>query len=627
MGKNMTCLSRCATVLVAACVVLPSHADTVSNEPLVVTATRLAESADATLASVTVITSAQIEQSQAHDVTELLRQYAGIDLGRNGGPGQTASVFIRGANSNQTLLLIDGVKMNPATIGGAPWERIDPALIDHIEIVRGPRSALYGSEAIGGVVQIFTRRAKNGVAGNASASYGSDNTQTLSAGLHGSDGRWRGGMDASWFGTDGFPAVHGANFDSGHRNLGFNGYAGGRFHGIDIEASHWQQTGTTGYSECAQYDSVTFDCLSFAPVSQDFTNRASAMTLKAEPTSVWSTTVKLSHMEDDIAQNQADAVFADMKDFTRTRRNLIDWQNDIQAGAHHLLTAGLYASRETAASLVYGAASDVSMGDRAIYLQDTIEYGPHKLLAAIRHSQYDTFGGHESWNLAYGYQFTPATRAFASIGIAFRAPDATDLYGYGGNPDLRPETARNLEIGLAHHVDAHQTVELAIFRNNISNLIIYNDPNFFDNVPGKNENIGSARIQGIEPRYRYHGGQFEAHIEASFQDPKNEDSGRDLARRASRSLTTGLDYQIGRYRLGADWLVVGARNDSDFSTTRDAGYGLVNLTAGTKLARDWHLQARIENLLDRGYVLADGFNTQRRAAFVMLRYSPTGAAQ
>lgn len=616
MGKNMSCLSRCATALIAACVVLPSHAETASNEPIVVTATRLAESADATLASVTVITSDQIELSQAHDVVELLRQYAGIDLGRNGGPGQTASVFIRGANSNQTLLLIDGVKMNPATIGGAPWERIDPALIDHIEIVHGPRSALYGSEAIGGVVQIFTRRAKTGVTSEASASYGSDNTQTISAGLRGGDGRLRGGMDASWFDTDGFPTVQGASFDSGHRNLGFNGYAGGRLHGIDIEASHWQQTGTTGYTDYG-----------LAPVSQDFTNRASALTLKAEPTSVWSTTVKLSHMEDDITQNQIDPYTPDnSKDFTRTRRNLIDWQNDVQASEHHLLSVGLYASHETAASLVYGTTFDTSMDDHAIYVQDSMEYGAHKLLAATRHSQYDTFGGDDSWNLAYGYQFTSATRAFASIGTAFRAPDATDLYGYGGNPDLRPETARNVEIGLAHHLDAHQTVELTVFRNNISDLIVYNDPNFFDDVPGTNENIGSARIQGIEPRYRYQGEQFGAHIEANFQDPKNEDSSRDLARRASRSLTAGLDYRIGRYRLGADWLVAGARNDSDFSATRNAGYGLVNLTADKELTRDWHLQTRIENLLNRDYVLAEGFHTQRRAAFVMLRYSPAGVA-
>ena len=579
------------------------HAD---EAPVIVTATRTAQIADQALAPVIVIDRATIERSAAVDVADLLRFHAGIDLGRNGGPGQATSMFIRGTDSNHALVMIDGVKINPGTIGGAALQNISPEMIDHIEIVKGPRSSLYGSEAIGGVVNVITRRGgADGAQGNFAVGAGSYGTRTFSVGTHYGSDQLRVGFDANGFGTDGFPTRVDSDIASGHDRFSFSTYLGDRAGPLDWELSHWQAKGNTEY-------------LSFflSPLDQDFTNSATALTLKAAPRDAWTSTLRIGSVVDEVNQNQS-------SDYSETHRRQFDWQNDVQLDAHQLFTAGLWYSQDDTASSVFGSGYTDRTDVFAVFGQDDIRYGDHHLLLAARHTDHESFGGYTSWDAEYGYQLTASTRVTAAVGTAFRAPDATDRFGFGGNPALKPETARNVELGVKHALSARQALALSAFDNHIEDLIEFSDPDgFLGPQPGMMQNVDRARIRGVEATYTAALKPFNLRIEAIAQDPKNETTGDLLARRAERSLTASLTYDIGPYQLGADFLAQSRRKDSDFSDVYNAGYGLMNLTAEWHVQRDWRITGRIENVFDKNYELADGFNTAGRSVMIEARYHP-----
>ncbi len=526
--------------------------------------------------------------------------------GATAGPGQTASVFLRGTESNHTLVLVDGVRINPGTIGGAPWHQLDPDLIERIEIVRGPRSTLYGSDAIGGVVQIFTRRAQPGSAATVTAGAGTDETREGAVGLHHRTGDFRTGLDVARYATAGFPARVGGRLDSGHRNTGVSAYGGTLLGRLDAELSHWQAQGNIEY-----YD------FSLTPLDQDFANSATALTLKAPITPGWASTLKLSRVRDAIDQNQS-------ADFAHTRRAVLDWQNDFQLG-RHLLTAGVYSAREQTEALVFGSGYDVQATTQALFAQDQWRAGAHRLLVAWRYTEHESFGGHHTGELGYGYELGPAARLYGSLATGFRAPDSTDRFGFGGNPDLMPETSRNREIGARFQLSPAQALHLSLFQNDLDNLINYLDPDGFSGpLPGKNQNVDRARIRGFEAGWRLGAKPWTLSLEGVVQNPENRDTDRLLARRATRSLTLAAGYGSGAHTLGADVLATDSRWDSDFSADRLPGYVVVNLYAQQRLARDWLLRLRLENLFDKDYLLADGYNIQGRAAFVQLQYRLPG---
>lgn len=593
--------------LVCCLFALSIHANEITADPVIVTATRTAQSADETLASVTVISRKDIEKSGARDLADILRMHAGLDIGRNGGPGQTTSLFLRGTESNHTLILLDGVRINPGTIGGAPIQNINPEIIERIEIVRGPHSTLYGSDAIGGVVQIFTRRTKKDFEGNAYLGGGTDSTRLIGGSLQGAKDNLRAGISIDSEKMDGFPTRTTSSNDRGFDNLTANAYIGMDSGIWDMELSHWQAEGNSEYLD-----------FFLAPVDQDFENSVTTLTVHATPSGIWSPTLKLSHMEDEIQQQQG-------SDFVRTKRNILDWQNDFSPNDEHLITAGLYLLREDTDSLSFGTGFDEDTDVDAVFAQDNMRFGDNQLLVSARYTDREGFGDHTTWSIAYGHRFNPATRMFASVGTAFRAPDATDRFGFGGNPNLEPETSRNFEIGIQKNIGARQDVKVTVFQNTVDDLITFNDPDgFLGPIPGMNENVEEARIRGIEFHYGLSMGKLSAQVEAIIQNPENRDTGVQLARRAKRTLTTHLDYDFDQFTAGLEWLVTSERKDSDFSNTINAGYGLMNLNVNAPMTRDISVRSKIENLLDKDYALADGFQTQDRAFYITLRYQPRG---
>lgn len=576
------------------------------DRTVVVTATRTPQSAFDVLAPVVVIDREAVERSLATDVADLLRFHAGLELGRNGGPGQATSMFLRGTDSNHTVVLVDGVRVNPGTIGGAAIQNVAPELVERIEIVKGPRSTLYGTDAIGGVVNVITRRAGESGA-QALAGYGRWNSRQLHA--SGTLAREAGEatLSVSSLESDGFPTRVDDATARGYRNTSFALGARTTLGGVELGARWWRARGNNEYSDFFR-----------TPVDQDFENSSAAVEAGAQVTERWRTRVTLSRVTDEIFQNQPPFEGATQLDYALTRRNALDWQNGIDLGAHRV-TVGALLSRETTRALSFGDGFDVRTDSNTYYAQDQVELGRHRVLLAAGWTDHDTFGGHPTWNAEYGYAPGRDTLLTAAIGTAFRAPDSTDRYGFGGNPNLEPERSRNLELGIRHRIARH-TFALSAFDNRIADLVQFVTVSF-EPFAGENRNVARARIRGVEASWEYAGEDWRARVEAIRQDPEDRRDGSRLLRRAQESATLAVARRFGPHELALDVLATGDREDAGFpARVQLGGYTVANLTARVALSNALSVQARLENALDRKYELASGFTTMRRALMVAARY-------
>jgi vitamin B12 transporter len=280
-------------------------------------------------------------------------------------------------------------------------------------------------------------------------------------------------------------------------------------------------------------------------------------------------------------------------------------------------------SNEDARSESYGEPMHAVTDTVSLYVQDRIATGPHLALLALGYTDHETAGTALTWNAEYGYTFNEArTRVFALAGTGFRAPDATDRYGYGGNPDLEPERSRNYEVGVQHVLTPSQSVRLSAFENDIDDLIDFTVLSY-DPFLGVNQNVASARIRGIEATWQYAGKAWQARVEAIYQDPRDLTDDSLLLRRAQESLTIALGRAFGPVVLGLDVLATGERMDYGYpEDVTLAGYVLANLTAQYRATPDLTLVARVENLLDEQYELADTYNTPDRGLYLTVRYAP-----
>ncbi|HET9695153.1 MAG TPA: TonB-dependent receptor [Steroidobacteraceae bacterium] len=576
---------------------------------VVVTATRVAVPLEEVLAPVIVIDRDTIERSAANDAADLLRFHAGLDVARTGGPGQPTSVFIRGSDSNHTLVLVDGVRINPGTIGLPALQNVTPDMVERIEVVKGPRSALWGSDAIGGVVNVVTRRgSRDGWV--VEAGYGDYDTRKASVNGGFNLGE-RTSLDfgVAWLDSDGFPTRTGDDTDRGYENLNGNVQLRTAVGAGELALQHWRAEGTSEYSD-----------FFLTPVDQDYATSTTSASLRLPMAARGEARVAVAHMEDRIDQNQS-------ADFLRTERDSVDAQFDWQATDVHALGIGAMHYSEDASTESYGSGFEEQTDSTSVYLQDRITTGPHLALLALGYTDHETAGSAFTWNAEYGYTFNGGrTRAFALAGAGFRAPDATDRYGYGGNPGLEPEQSRNYEIGLRHALTGRQTLEVSAFQTDIEDLIEYVVTDF-ETYEGQNRNVAEARIRGVEAAWRYAAEAWQVHVEAIYQDPRNRDDDSLLLRRAQESLTAGVTRAFGPVQLGLDVLATGERQDfgSPDPVTLD-GYVLANLTAQWQATPSLALVARVENLLDEEYELASTYNTPDRGVYFTVRYAPAKPA-
>jgi len=554
---------------------------------------------DATLAPVIVIGPDDLAPFGGTDLASLLRFYAGLDVASNGGPGQPTSLFMRGAGSEQTLVLIDGVRVNPGAIGGPPLANIRTSSAQRVEVVQVPRSALYGSEAIGGVVDVTLRRPpRDGFAWGASAGGGHYASRDASAHAGGGNGTFFGGAQVDWFETAGYPPLRSSPQASAYRNRSLHAVGGAQGDAGTAYATFWRSTGTSDYLDYTG-----------TPISEDYTDRVTSAHLVRHLTGDWRSRLLLGQFFDGIEQQQS-------TDYTHTWRNSVDWRNDLGLGAHHLLTLGAYHAHEHVNAQSYGTGYDTITTTNAVYAQDQMSFGPHRIVLAGRESHFSSFGGQFTWNADYGYRFARDWRVTAGAGTGFRAPTATDRYGYGGNPDLKPEYSHSLNGGLYRTIGSHAMVGLDVYRNRIADLITFESTA----SGGQEQNIGQATITGANLSARLRYGPWRIEPGLNVQRPLNEQTGGYLPRRSRRSATLNLAYHAGRWSAGMHLRATGPRKDSDFTTTTDAGYVLTDLTASVKLASDWRLRGRVENLFDVDYQTAAGYRTPGRGLYVSLQY-------
>jgi vitamin B12 transporter len=611
--------------MAAAIAQVPANPDTAVSE-IIVTATRVPEPADQSLEPVVVIDRAALEDSLAVDIGDVLRFHAGIDIDRSGGPGQPLSLFIRGANSDQSIVMIDGVRINSGTQELAPLMNIAPELFNSIEIVKGPRSAIYGTDAIGGVLNLITR-SDGPSEGDVMLDYGRYGTGEFAV-----DGRYtaRGtSVQAALTGQQsaGFPTYAADSVDSDYKNLSGTAAITGHIGGFELGARYYQATGATQYAN-AVYNADFTAFQSFMPLSEEFSNNLLAAHASGDLTDLWHTRLTLSRVVDDLRQGQPDPYATDIAyDFDYTSRETLDWQNDVKidSGAlNQTVTFGAIVYNEHTDSLSYGTGYTIDTHAQTYYLQDQLQLGNNRLLLATGIAHYPEFGDHQTWNAEYGYSITTDTLLTMSAGTAFRAPSATDRFGYGGNPDLLPESSRNFEVGVKSRILANQQVTFAAFYDTIDDLIVFvNEPTNLI-YGGENENVDRARIRGLETSWELHADPWSLRAEASLQDPRDLVDDTPLLRRSRHSFTLSGARRIGRGELGVDLLLDGPRPDIDVVTgnsVQDGGYLLACFRGKLNLTSAWSVTARLDNALNRRYELASGYNTAARSASISTRYA------
>lgn len=590
-------------------------ADTNSNpDQVVVTATRSAESTDDTLASVTVITRADIERRQARSLPELLTGAPGLSWSNNGGSGKATFAYLRGSESDHVLVLIDGVKVGSATTGTTAFQDIPLEQIERIEIVRGPRSSLYGSEAVGGVMQIFTRQARGPITPAFSVGAGTYNTRHASA-------RVTGGNDSSWFNlgaeglrTDGFNACAGSLSggcytiepdDDGNRTWSMTARAGHRYSATTEADVQWSRT----HSE-PHYDG------SFGNESHDEQQLASGR-LRFAPRDTWLASIVAGRSWDQSDSYQDGAYMSSFN----TRRDTVSFQNDFVLNAANLLTAGVdYNGDDIDSSADYAVTSrDV----RGLFVQQQSTLGTHDVQLALRSDDNSQFGRHNTGSFAWGHGFGAQQRVFASYGTAYKAPSFNELYypGYG-NAELNPETSRTIEAGLRGRSQTRQW-SVAIYQTNVDDLITY-DASI--NAPN---NLDAARLRGAEATLATHIAAWDIQSALTLLDPENRAAGANygkvLPRRAERALRIDADRRIGAYTFGATWFGASQRYDDLANTIELGGYATVDIRGGYALAQNWLLQARVANLFDKSYQTASYYNQPGRTLDITLRYQPSSA--
>jgi vitamin B12 transporter len=603
--------------------VAAQESETTDLGNVVVTATRTATTSDASLAAVEVIDRDEIERSQARSLQDLLRGRAGIDLSNQGGLGKVSTLFLRGTESDHTLFLVDGVRVGSATSGLTALQDLPLELVERIEIVRGPRSSLYGSEAIGGVIQVFTRGARKGVRTRFHAGAGSHRLREIGAGVDIGGARAWFGVDASHQSSDGIdacrgigaPLFAGCGMDAPDPDRdGYENHALSLRAGFDA-GNGWRGDARVLRSEgLNEYDadpawglpdrSRTLQQVVGAKLRHDDNGRV-ALQLSAGRNT--------DRSDNDLAGTRTDG-FA-------TTRDSAGLQADITLAKAGLLTLGADWSRDSGGVDGTFAGFDESRVDRAGFAQYQGTFGRHDLQLSVRHDDNDQFGGHDTGSVAWGMDLAHGLRLTASHGTAFKAPTFNELYyPYYGNPALRPETSRSSEIGVAQQAQGWHW-QLNAYRTVIDDLIVYDPQLFVAN------NIEQGRIRGAE----FAGGTtlagWDLALQATLLDPRNGSAGLDgklLPRRSRRSGRLDADRSFGDWRLGGSLVAKGARFDDAGNTLRLPGYAVLDLRIERDLGTAWRLQAGVRNAMDRAYESVAFYRQPGRQYTLVLRYAGGG---
>lgn len=590
---------------------------------VVVTASRTPQLRDNVIGDISVINQQMIQASGQSTLTELLQTQSGVEIESNGGMGSLSNVRIRGNNIQSVVVLIDGMRVSAAANGLTNLSQISLDQIDHIEILRGAASSLYGSDAIGGVIQIFTKQGKKGIHISANVGYGSYNTKKASTNISGGFNDTSYSVGVASVTSDSISAIKtntGVDADKdSYRNLSFSGNVTQK-----ITVGH-----EISFQAFANEGHINLDGNNF-PGYQNNKQQIFAVNSKNKLSSFWLSNLKIGQSID-----TANAVGDYGISNTRSTQNQIYWQNEINLPLGSLLMAYDRIEDKIKSTTDYSIKNRTNNGYVASYLLNKNNYA---FSLSLREDDNSQFGNHTTGNINYALNFADFWRVSGSYGTSFRAPTFNDLYWpyqdfgswgtFEGNPNLKPETAQNKEVSLAYD-QGHHRVSATIFENKIKNLITGTQGLFNDSPI----NIGSASILGLALTYEGWHANYHVRANADFQDPKNDDgSGKTLARRAKEHAALWLGQTWGNLEIGSEVVASGKRfNDAD-NLIALSGYALVNMTAKYKLNAEWAINARVNNLLDKDYALSStaaswapfnpAYNTPGTNLFVSMTYAP-----
>lgn len=617
---------RCIGLASAVAIVTTTaHAQTVLD-PVVITATRAAQPLALLSADVVLIDSARIRASSATTLEDLLQQQAGLQLSRNGAPGQSASVLIRGAGASSTVVLIDGVRVGSATLGQTALESISLAQIDRIEILRGPASSLYGADAVGGVVQVFTRRGAATSRLDARVAAGGYGSRQAELSASGGGERFDYAIGLSHERSAGVSALR-PNDVFGNYNPDRDGFRRNAWQvsgGFRPLSGHRLGVTAMQTDNNAQYDASEFAPPTFAQdPSPDFRSRVRArlyaIDYQAQLGPAWNSSLKLARHEDDSLAG------GNVVDRFRTRRNQATWQNVLDLATGQEVVVALERLVETVDGTPFVNALERS--NNAVVVGYSGRFGRQSLQADLRHDDNSIHGGVTTGRVGYSLAFAEGWRARALAGTSFRAPTFNDLFypGYGV-VTIEPERGRSVELGLNW---SHQRSQAAftVYRNRVSKLIAYEpDRSFCPPAPaydfGCARNINEAVLKGANLTAAHAVGAWTVRASLDWLDATDARTGVRLNRRAAHQESLSVDHGLGGpLELGATVLVLGARPDGGAQLASET---TVDLRARWRVAPHWQLEAKLLNAGDRDLQPVRDYQGLGRQAWIGLRYAGEG---
>jgi vitamin B12 transporter len=596
---------RASALSLAVAAAFPAFAQTQLKET-VVTATRSESRADAVISDVSVISREDIERGTGRTLPELIARVSGLQMWGNGGLGKNSSLSIRGSENRQVLLLVDGVRYGSATAGAANFDNIPLESIERIEVLKGPASALYGSDAVGGVIQVFTRKGMPGLHPYASVTVGGDDRHEVAAGLSG------GSADVTY--SIGLQTMREKGFSATNPQVAFGGFnadADGFSQDAVNAALDWKLApGWKVDARVLRADSVsqfdngpgTFDART------DTVSSVYALGVEGQLAANWKTRLAFGTSED-----RSTSRTSDVPSLFNTEQDQWTWLNEVGTPLGQVMLGYERVIQRVSGTQAYA----VDQRTTDSWLAGlTGAAGPHSWQLNARRDQESQFGNVSTGLAGYGFKFNPNWRAFGSYGTSFKAPSFNTLYFvspfFVGNPTTQPERGRNAELGMAYSAGAHE-VRLTYFVNRIKG--------FITTAPVV-ANIPYARIEGWTLAYEGQIDAFTYRAALDLLDARNEANSRKLPRRADQQLTAGFDYALGRWKLGASLLAASDRFDNATNTQPLGGYATVDIHADYAVSKDWSVQGRVNNVGDKAYMTAYGYNQAGRGAYITLRYQP-----
>jgi vitamin B12 transporter len=608
-------LCASAVAVLSAFPVLAQSPSVLTLTEVVVTATRVEQSLTHVLADVTVIDADVIERSGAVSLADVLVHAPGIEMTRNGGPLGTTSLYLRGGNTNHTVVMIDGIRLDTQNgSGGAACQSIPAQQIERIEILRGPAAAIYGSDAIAGVIQVFTKNGQSGFQPSVGFGVGSYGTRTATAGVLGGHEGWRYALSVGREGSDGYNIQPAANPDRD----GYTRDTATLRLGRDLVAGH-RLEGTWVYTDAdAGYDSTTSKTNANYPKDNRTVQKLNALglTWSAKWSDAWSSTVGLTQALDHYQTLPSPGAVPSYDTETTVQTAL--WHNTLR-WHDAIWTLGLEGRRD-ALTNSGTTPKETRRTQNALAMGYSRELDAHRWQANVRLDQDSDFGDHSTGTLAYGYQWSPQWRLSASLGTGFRSPTLYQRFSDYGFVGLKPEESFNRELGLTYR-QAAQSFSAVAYHNRITNLIAFGGAGACVSAFGCYANTAKATLQGVtfSGETRWASTLWRASLDV--QDPVDAHTGKRLARRAQRLLKLGAETAWQGWDWNADVLLSGDRFDNAANTIRLPGYGLINVGASRAITPHTELLVRLDNLGDKAYETAKGYANPGRTFFVGLKWT------